>query len=137
VVGENEGGRGNATLAGFANYIHHHAKIQVLVVEAHDKAIGCFADDRKYPDGVRGACSCRDRRLQAERRHQTIAQIKQRLDPSRAARHHFLGGTPGIERDVVHRYAVGIDELRAGEQCIGVDVRLDCMHLHNGALPRG
>ena len=66
-----------------------------------------------------------DSRLQTERRNQAIAQIEQRLDPSRTARDHPLGGVAGIERGIGHDDAEGIDELRAGQQRVGIDIGLD------------
>ncbi len=127
--------RGNALAMACGRHVDHDAEIQVLVVKPRDQAIGRFAHDRKYPDDIGAAGLVRRvrSRFQAKRRHHAIAQGQQRVDPSRRAPQHPLRCLPRIERVVVDRDAVGIAELRAGQQRTGVGVRIDSTDFHGGA----
>ena len=115
IVRQHQGGRGDALALAGRRDVHHHAKIQMAVVEASDQPGRCFAQNRKYPDGVGGGSPVWEGRFQAKGRHQTIAPGQQRFDPSRTVRQHFFSRLPRIELGVVNRDTVGVAELRAGQ----------------------
>ena len=133
VVRQYQRGRGDALSMAGACDIHHEAKIQVLVVKSCNKAIRRLVNNRKYSNDIAGAGVIRRRRFQAKRCHQKIAQSEQRPDPPRRARQHFLSRLPRIKRGILNRDAVGIDELRAGEQRAAVNIRIDLLDFHRQA----
>ena len=51
----------------------------------------------------------------------------------RRARQHFLSRLPRIKRGTLNHDAVGIDELRAGEQRAAVNIRVDLADFHRQA----
>jgi len=104
-------------IAGSRN-VHDEAKIQVTVVEPGDKLTGRLAHNREYPDHLPGRDPACARCSQAKWLDQNIAQRQQCFGPSRLARDHSLGRMPRIQRTAIDRDAVGIDELRAGQQRI-------------------
>jgi hypothetical protein len=113
---------GDVSAAGTgARDIDHDAKIQMSVVQAGDQPIRRLAQNRKDPDHLSGHGPACARCFEAERRHQNIALGEQGFSPSRLACDHALGGVPRVERPIIHRDAVGIGELRAGQQPVGVD----------------
>ena len=51
----------------------------------------------------------------------------------RGARQHFLSRLPRMKRGTLNHDAVGIDELRAGEQRAAVNIRIDLADFHRQA----
>jgi hypothetical protein len=102
----------------------------VAVVEAVHDPLLRFAEHRKHSDAVGRAPSRGFRCLEPEWRNAKVAQRQQRQGPAWRSSQHLLGRMPCIERSVVGRDAIGVDELRAGEQCVCFDIGFDRVDVH-------
>ena len=133
---QHQRGRGHLLAIAGGRNIDHEAKIQMAVVEPGDQPIGRLAHNRKYSDHLAWAWSLlAPDVLRPNGVDQNIAQRQQRFGPSRLARDHPLGRMPCIQRAAVDRDAVGVDELRAGQQRSPVNLRCDLNDGHDDLKP--
>ena len=96
-MGENQGRGGHVLAPVSGRNIHDNAEIKVMIVESGDQPLRRLAEHGEKSDHATGICITLTRSLQAERRHDHVPQIQQRLHPTRIAGKYALGRRPRIE----------------------------------------